>query len=105
MRTRILACALFALLAVPVIFVDLGRYSPVNMDELVYHGIARHMVDSGDFTRLHYFGETRPYDAVMNAPIFYWGKAVVIAAVGDGWWSMRILSAAFGLFSCWLLLA
>jgi len=93
--------AILGLLAVPVIFLGLGDYSPMQMDEVFYHGVARQMLASGDYLRVEFAGELRPYDAFMNAPIHYWAKAALIALIGDSLWSMRLLSACFGLLTVW----
>lgn len=90
-------CALLGALSLPVLFFGLGDYSAVHMDELLYHGVARQMWESRDFFRVEFAGELRSYDALMNAPLHYWVKAALIAVMGDGRWSMRILSAVFGL--------
>lgn len=85
--------------SLPVIFYGLGDYSLVHGDEGLYHAIARNMLTSGDFTRLEFTGEHRTYDTFLNAPLHYWAKAALIALLGDGYGSMRILSAAFGLLT------
>ena len=91
--------AVLTLLSIPIIFYRLGSYSLVNGDEGLYHYVARHMLEAGEWFRLEFTGEHRVYDTFMNAPIHYWAKAVLIAAFGDSYWTMRILSAAFGLLS------
>ncbi len=45
------AAALLVLLSIPLVFWDLGRYGPANMDELFYHYAARHMLETGDWER------------------------------------------------------
>jgi len=69
----------------------------VHCDEGFYHTVARQMLRSGDFWHLDFAGEPRLYDTFMNAPLQYWARAALIAALGDGAWSMRILSATMGL--------
>jgi 4-amino-4-deoxy-L-arabinose transferase-like glycosyltransferase len=91
--------AVLTLLSIPIIFYHLGSYSLVNGDEGLYQYVARHMVESGEWFRLEFTGERRVYDTFMNAPIHYWAKAALIAAFGDNYWTMRILSAVFGLLS------
>jgi 4-amino-4-deoxy-L-arabinose transferase-like glycosyltransferase len=93
------AAALLVLCSIPVIFWDLGRYGPSNMDELFYHYVARNMLETGNWLRIDYTGEHRLYDTFLNAPLYYWAKAGIIAVIGDGWFSMRILSALCGLGS------
>ncbi|MEE2678173.1 MAG: glycosyltransferase family 39 protein, partial [Myxococcota bacterium] len=101
LRTVATDVAALGLLAVPVIFLGLGSYSPMQMDEVFYHGVAQEMLASGDFLRITFRGEARPYDALLNAPIHYWAKAGVIALVGDHLWSMRLPAACFGLLTVW----
>ena len=101
LRTVAIDVAVLGLLAVPVIFLGLGDYSPMQMDEVFYHGVARQMLASGDYLRVEFAGEFRPYDAFMNAPIHYWAKAALIALMGDSLWTMRLLSACFGLLTVW----
>lgn len=84
-----------SLLAIPAIFYGLGDYSLVNGDEEIYHVVAEHMVESGDWIRLQFYEEHRVYDTFMNAPLQYWARAVLIALFGSSLWTMRLLSAAF----------
>ncbi|RMF71717.1 MAG: phospholipid carrier-dependent glycosyltransferase [Planctomycetota bacterium] len=88
-----------SLLSVPIIFWGLGSASLGHGDEGFYQLVARHMLESGDFTRLEFTGEHRIYDTLLNAPIHYWAKAGLIWAFGDNYWTMRILSALFGLLT------
>jgi 4-amino-4-deoxy-L-arabinose transferase-like glycosyltransferase len=69
----------------------------VHCDEAFYHAVARHMARTGDLFHLDFVGEPRPYDTFMNAPLQYWARAALIALLGDGAWSMRLLSAVCGL--------
>jgi len=87
---------LLSALAAPVIFYGLGGYSLVNGDEEIYHVVAEHMVQSGDWIRLQFYDEHRVYDTFMNAPLQYWARAVLIALFGSNLWTMRLLSAFFG---------
>jgi 4-amino-4-deoxy-L-arabinose transferase-like glycosyltransferase len=87
---------LLSALAVPVIFYGLGSYSLVNGDEEIYHVVAEHMVQSGDWIRLQFYDEHRVYDTFMNAPLQYWARAILISLFGSNLWTMRILSALFG---------
>jgi 4-amino-4-deoxy-L-arabinose transferase-like glycosyltransferase len=84
-------------LSVPILFAGLGSYSVVHCDEGFYHAVARHMARTGDLFHLDFVGEPRPYDTFMNAPLQYWARAALIALLGDGAWSMRLLSALCGL--------
>ncbi len=88
---------LLVVLGLFVFFFGLGSYSVVNGDEGIYHVIAATMVERGDFTHLDYHGQHRVYDTFMNAPTQYWARAALIAAFGDNLWTMRLLSACFGL--------
>ena len=88
--------AVLLVLCVPVILVGLGSYSVVNGDEAVYHAIAARMVESGNWFALEFKGEPRIYDTLMNAPLQYWARAALISVFGDNTWTMRILSALFG---------
>ncbi|MGH0029382.1 MAG: ArnT family glycosyltransferase [Myxococcota bacterium] len=90
-----LALAVLAALSVPLVFLDLGSYGLVDGDEGFYHAVARRMVESGDVWRLEFAGEHRLYDTFTHAPLFFWLKAGAIAALGDGYWSMRLVSAVF----------
>ena len=96
MSARLGVVALIVL-SIPVIFWGLGSYSVANNDEAYYHSVARTMVDTGNWLRLEFTGEHRLYDTFMNAPLHYWAKAGIIAFFGDSLWTMRILSALFGL--------
>jgi 4-amino-4-deoxy-L-arabinose transferase-like glycosyltransferase len=84
-------------LSIPIIFWGLGSYSVANNDEAYYHSVARSMVETGNWLRIEFTGEHRLYDTFMNAPLHYWAKAGIIAALGDSLWTLRILSALFGL--------
>jgi 4-amino-4-deoxy-L-arabinose transferase-like glycosyltransferase len=86
-------------LSIPLILYGLGRYSLVNGDEAVYHGIAEGMVVSGDWLRLEFRSEHRVYDTVMNAPLQYWARACLISLFGSSLWTARILSALFAVAS------
>jgi 4-amino-4-deoxy-L-arabinose transferase-like glycosyltransferase len=77
-------------------FYRLGSYGVVNGDEAVYHRIATTMVESGNWLRLEFAGSQRIYDTLMNAPLQYWARAILITLFGDSYWTMRFLSAAFG---------
>jgi 4-amino-4-deoxy-L-arabinose transferase-like glycosyltransferase len=89
--------AILTLTSLPFLFYGLGSYSLVHGDEGVYHGIAREMATSGDWTQLSLFGKPRIYDRFMNAPLQYWARAALILAFGDNYWTMRALSAACAL--------
>ncbi len=88
---------MLVVLAIPLIFVGLGSYSLVNGDEGIYHAIAVHMVNSGDWIHLYFTGEHAIYPTFMNAPLQYWTRAALIAFFGDSYWTMRIGSALFAL--------
>jgi 4-amino-4-deoxy-L-arabinose transferase-like glycosyltransferase len=90
---------LLVLLGLPVFFLGLGSYSVVNGDEGLYHTVAAGMLERGDWFTLDFHGEHRVYDTFMNAPTHYWARALLIAAIGDNLWSMRLLSATFGLLT------
>lgn len=90
---------LLALLAVPVLFYGLDRYSIVNGDEAIYHAMARRMLETGEWWVLRFRGEERLYDTLTHAPLYLWAQALVIAVLGDGRLSMRLLSATLGLAS------
>jgi len=90
---------LLCLLGLPLFFYGLGSYSVVNGDEGFYHSVAAVMVDSGDWFKLDYYGQHRVYDTFMNAPLQYWARAVLIVLFGDNLWTMRLLSASFGLLT------
>lgn len=91
--------ALLILLALPLIFWRLGSYSVVNGDEALYHSVATNMVETGDWVRLEFEGQHRPYDTFMNAPTQYWARALLISAIGSNPWSMRLWSALCGLLA------
>ena len=91
--------AVLVLLSLPILFYRLDGYSLVNGDEGFYHYVARHMVETGDWFHLEFTGQHRVYDTFMNAPIHYWARAGLIAAFGDNFWTMRLLSAACGLLT------
>jgi 4-amino-4-deoxy-L-arabinose transferase-like glycosyltransferase len=86
-------------LSLPLILHGLGRYSLVNGDEAVYHGIAEGMAASGDWLRLEFRSQHRVYDTVMNAPLQYWARAALISLFGSSLWTARILSALFAVAS------
>ena len=90
---------LLAVAAAALFFWKLGDTGLVNGDEGFYHTVARNMLASGDYTRLEFTGEHRVYDTFMNAPLQYWARAGLIAALGDNYWSMRGLSALFAVLS------
>jgi len=90
---------LLVVLSVPLLFAGLGSYSLVNGDEAIYHSVAEHMARSGDWQRIDFKGQHRIYDTFMNAPIQYWARAGLITAFGSNYWTMRFLSALFGLAS------
>jgi 4-amino-4-deoxy-L-arabinose transferase-like glycosyltransferase len=54
------------------------------------------MVETGDLLHLDFRGEERVYDAFMNAPLHYWARAALIAGFGSNLFTMRALSALFG---------
>ena len=88
-----------ALASAAFLFFGLSRYGVVNVDEGIYHAIAERMVASGDVFRLDFRGEPRPYDAFMNAPLHYWARAALIAVLGSNHFTMRALSALFGVLT------
>ena len=90
---------LLVLLGLPVFFWGLGSYSVVNGDEGFYHTVAARMVRSGNWFRLDFPGVDTTYDTFMNSPSHYWLRALLIAVFGDGRWTMRALSGAFGLLT------
>jgi 4-amino-4-deoxy-L-arabinose transferase-like glycosyltransferase len=90
---------LLALLSIPLLFFGLGSYSLVNGDEAIYHSVAEGMANSGDWQRIDFKGQHRIYDTFMNAPLQYWVRAALVSAFGSSYWTMRILSALFGLAS------
>jgi len=90
---------LIVALASPVLFLGLGRYGLVNGDEGIYHYMARHMVESGNWFELWFTGEPRIYDTLTHAPLYLWGKAAIILALGDSYATMRLLSASCGLLT------
>ena len=93
---RAAAPALLIALALPILFYGLGRYGIVNGDEALYHAMARQMLESGNWFRLEFAGQERIYDTLTHAPLYLWLKALVIAALGDSPWAMRLPSAVFG---------
>jgi 4-amino-4-deoxy-L-arabinose transferase-like glycosyltransferase len=93
--TRVPALVLFVLGSF-FCFYRLGSYGVVNGDEAVYHRIATTMVESGNWLRLEFGGRQRIYDTLMNAPLQYWARALLITLFGDSYWTMRFLSAALG---------
>ena len=88
-----------AALSTALLFVGLGDYGVVNNDEAIYHGIAERMVASGNWLQLDFRGEPRFYDAFMNAPLHYWARGLLIALLGSSLFTMRALSAAFGVLT------
>ncbi len=90
---------LLVALSIPLILYGLGRYSLINGDEAVYHGIAEGMAASGDWLRLEFRSQPRVYDTVMNAPLQYWARAALISLFGSSLWTARILSALFAVAS------
>lgn len=88
-----------SLLSIPILFVGLTAAPIVNGDEAFYRYVSRHMVRSGNWLRLDFTGEHRIYDTFMNAPIHYWARAALIMLFGDNRFSMRILSASFGVLA------
>ena len=99
LRTGRLDALVLALLGIPVFLWGLGSYSVVNGDEGLYHTVALLMVESGDWTRLEFFGQHRVYDTFMNSPTHYWARAGLITLFGDSLWTMRVLTATFGLLN------
>ncbi len=99
MTARIALPLALVVLSAPVILFGIGSYSLVNGDEGIYHYMARHMVEAGDWFRLEFTGEERVYDTLTHAPLFLWGKALVILFLGDSYFSMRVLSACLGILS------
>ena len=100
-RERVVLWPLVALslLSIPIIFWGLGSASLAHGDEGFYQLVARNMLETGDWSRLEFTGEHRSYDTLLNAPIHYWAKAVLIWCFGDNYWTMRLISAVFGLLS------
>jgi 4-amino-4-deoxy-L-arabinose transferase-like glycosyltransferase len=88
-----------ALVATAFLFTGLSRYGVVNADEAIYHGVAERMLETGDWLRLDFRGEPRVYDAFLNAPLHYWARAGLIAAFGSNAFTMRALSALFGVLT------
>lgn len=99
MPRHLLPLAGLAAFAIPLFFFELGHYGLVNGDEGFYHYVARHMVETGDWFRVEFAGEHRLYDTFTHAPLMVWLKALVLLVAGDGYWSMRCLSATFALLS------
>jgi len=95
-RMDLRAATAIALLSAAFLFVGLSRYGVVNGDEGIYHAIAERMVETGDWLHLDFRGEQRVYDAFMNAPLHYWARAALIAGFGSNLFTMRALSALFG---------
>jgi 4-amino-4-deoxy-L-arabinose transferase-like glycosyltransferase len=87
------------LIASVFLFAGLGRYGIVSMDEGIYHAIAERMVETGDWLSLDFRGERRVYDTFMNAPLHYWARASLIAVFGSNGYTMRALSALFGVLT------
>jgi len=88
-----------ALVATAFLFTGLSRYGVVNADEAIYHAIAERMLETGDLLHLDFRGEPRVYDAFLNAPLHYWARAALIAGFGSNAFTMRALSAGFGVVS------
>lgn len=99
MRASIALPAALVALSTPVILYGLGSYSLVNGDEGIYHYMARHMVETGDWFRVEFNGEERVVDTLTHAPLYLWCKAVVILVLGDSYLSMRLPSACLGILS------
>jgi 4-amino-4-deoxy-L-arabinose transferase-like glycosyltransferase len=93
------AAAAIAAVSAAFLLTGLSRYGIVNADEGIYHGIAERMAATGDLLRLDFRGEPRVYDTFLNAPLHYWARAGLVAAVGSNGFSMRALSALFGVLA------
>jgi 4-amino-4-deoxy-L-arabinose transferase-like glycosyltransferase len=87
------------MIATAFLFVGLDRYGIVNLDEIIYHAIAERMAATGDWLYLDFRGEQRIYDTFMNAPLHYWARASLIMVFGSNGFTMRALSALFGVLS------
>jgi len=98
-RMDLRVAAALTLLAAAFLLTGLDRYGVVNADEGIYHGIAEQMVVTGDPFSLDFRGERRVYDTFMNAPLHYWGRAALIAAFGSNGFTMRAISALFGVLA------
>ena len=98
-RMDVRIASALGVIATVFLFVGLDRYGIVNVDEGIYHGIAERMVETGDWLHLDFRGERRVYDTFMNAPLHYWGRASLIAAFGSNGFTMRALSALFGVLT------
>jgi 4-amino-4-deoxy-L-arabinose transferase-like glycosyltransferase len=94
-----LAGALLVASAGALLFFDLGVPGITAGDEAYYHGAARHMARTGEWGRIVFAGENRVYDTFTHAPLFFWAKGLVLLVLEDSRFSMRVLSAAFGVVS------
>ena len=92
-RMDLRVAAAVAVVSAAFLFVGLGRYGVVNIDEGIYHGIAERMVETGELHRLDFRGERRVYDTFLNAPLHYWARAGLIATLGSNGFTMRAVSA------------
>jgi 4-amino-4-deoxy-L-arabinose transferase-like glycosyltransferase len=84
-------------LGVPIFFYDLGAYSVVSGDEAFYQCVAIRMWESGDWFTVHF--ADRDWVFLMNSALPFWARTLLIGVLGDNLWSMRLLSACFGLLS------
>lgn len=98
-RMDVRVAALIALVSAAFLFVGLSRYGVVNADEAIYQGVAEHMAETGDWLHLDFRGERRVYDTFMNAPLHYWVRAGLITTLGSSRFTMRALSALFGVLT------
>ena len=90
---------LLVLLALPILVYGMASHGVSTSDEAYYHGVAEHMVESGDWFHVVFRGAHRPFDAFMNAPLQYWSRAGLISVFGSSYYTMRALSALFAIAS------
>lgn len=98
-RVDVRVASALGLFTTAFLFVGLGRYGIVNLDEIIYHAVAERMVETGNWLSLDFRGEPRIYDTFMNAPLHYWARASLIAVFGSDGFTMRALSALFGVLA------
>jgi len=74
-------------------------YFRPGMDSMTYGAIAKHILETGEWARLHYSGQAYP-DFFQHPPLGIWMMAFSMKFLGTADWVLKVTPSLFGAIAC-----